>query len=211
MTITCPRWFLTNRSGTYRVNIDEDTFIVTVTAAGTVARRWLNETMNINQVSVNNRTAVVGLGVQWSPSGAQAADTVQLCVGQRCLIFQISRAEFVPSELRHFLWNRGFTFVGFWNRHDRAMLSQSRHALQLRSDPLDLVRLVRNEVAGAPLERIVEEYLGFTGVRLTRNVTMSDWNRPLLTFAQIFQVAAEARCAYLIGNLLQAWQFRYIH
>ncbi|KAK7329584.1 hypothetical protein VNO77_23754 [Canavalia gladiata] len=195
----------------YRVSLHGDIFSVTITATVAVARRWLYLTRHLNRAILSRGALVVGLGVQWTNStdGNPVADTVNLCVGDRCLIFQISRAGSVPLSLRRFLVDPRCTFVGFWNRHDRNMLLASRHTLDMANDPLDLRMILNNrELADSDVETIVEACLGYRGVRLVREVNISDWSVGTLHYNQVLQASLEAHCAFLIGCQFQAWEYR---
>ncbi|KAK7329581.1 hypothetical protein VNO77_23751 [Canavalia gladiata] len=191
------------------VNLHGDWFAVTVTASAFVAQTWLNDTLNLNQTYLQSRTLIVGLAIQWTPpaGGHASADTVQLCVGDRCLIFQITRADRVPLNLRRFLRNPEHTFVGMWNRFDRRKLRDSRHALMMEQNPIDLRSLMSVELAHSPLETIVETCLGYAGVRTRNEISISQWNLATLTDQQILQASILARCYFLIGQNFQAWRF----
>jgi hypothetical protein len=61
----------------------------------------------------------VGLDVEWRPSfsGAYSKTAIhQLCVGRRCLIFQLLHADYVPNTLDEFLSDPDYTFVGVGSR-----------------------------------------------------------------------------------------------
>jgi hypothetical protein len=61
----------------------------------------------------------VGLDVEWRPrsSGAYSKTTIhQLCVGRRCLIFQLLHADYVPNTLDEFLSDPDYTFVDVGSR-----------------------------------------------------------------------------------------------
>ncbi|PWZ31657.1 Werner Syndrome-like exonuclease [Zea mays] len=53
--------------------------------------------------------------VEWRPSFSRAYNKkaiLQLCVGCRCLIFQLLHADYVPNTLDEFLSDPDYTFVG---------------------------------------------------------------------------------------------------
>ncbi|KAJ9154625.1 hypothetical protein P3X46_027944 [Hevea brasiliensis] len=139
---------------------------VNVTSSASVVRKWLRTTLFLRRCYIGR--LVVGVAVQWSPWN----------VGTRCLIFQLSVATTVPSILRRFLLYPDNTFVGVWNSLDRKKLWMSEHELRI-DRLLDLRRYVSTDygesLARASLERIVEECLGYEGVRLEKHISMNDW------------------------------------
>ncbi|AEE75195.1 Polynucleotidyl transferase, ribonuclease H-like superfamily protein [Arabidopsis thaliana] len=59
------------------------------------------------------------------------ADTLQLCVGNQCLIIQLCHCDQVPTSLRSFLTDPNTTFVGVWNSQDAGKLARSKHQLEI--------------------------------------------------------------------------------
>ncbi|KAI9070928.1 hypothetical protein K1719_047112 [Acacia pycnantha] len=194
----------------FNVNLDGTNVVATVTDTAAVVRRWISTT-NYLQGEFYGRL-VVGLGVQWTPGGRDPpADTLQLCVGRRCLVYQLSNSPNVPVSLRRFLMDPGNTFVGFWNHSDRWKLQISAHNLQMLRDPLDMRKYVQTDdgesLERATIERIVEEYLGVRGVPISREISMSDWDDEYLSDEQVLQVTLDAHCAFEIGKNIRAWRF----
>ena len=182
---------------------------VTVTDAASIVRKWLSATLFIHWRHRAN--LIVGLGVQWTPGGRDSpADTLQLCVGRRCLIFQLTQADSVPRLLRRFLLDPNHTFVGFWNHSDRKRLLNTDFDLEMSRDPLDLRLFAESDdgesLATASVEVIVEEYLGFEGVRLRRDISRSNWHSANLSEDQIQQACLDAYCAFLMGRNIRAWE-----
>ncbi|KAI4344764.1 hypothetical protein L6164_011955 [Bauhinia variegata] len=182
---------------------------VTVTANSSVVRKWISSTLYLRRHVLY--CFVVGLGVQWTPGGRDApADVLQLCVGRRCLIFQLAHADYVPNALRKFLSDSRFTFVGFHNHSDRQKLLISKHRLEMVKNPLDLRLSVESQddeidLTSASVEKIVKECLGFDGVSLRREISMSDWDDEVLSNDQVLQACLDAHCAFEIGKNIKAW------
>ncbi|OAY56155.1 uncharacterized protein LOC110612370 [Manihot esculenta] len=190
----------------YSVQFFDTPIEVTVTSSATVVRKWLRTTLFLRRRYLGR--LVVGLGVQWTPPNT-AADTLQLCVGSRCLIIQLSLAATVPLILRRFLLDSNTTFVGIWNGSDEKKLWMTEHELRVHR-LVDLRRYVRTRdgesLARASVERIVEEHLGYKGVRLERDISMSDWDVENLSYEQVLQACIDAHVAFEIGKDLRAWE-----
>ncbi|XP_058002348.1 uncharacterized protein LOC110644326 [Hevea brasiliensis] len=75
----------------------------------------------------------VGLDTEWclptEPHGYQKVAIIQLCVGKRCLIFQLYHADYIPPSLIQFLSNKKFTFVGTGVRDDAYKVFQDYELL----------------------------------------------------------------------------------
>ncbi|XP_050214064.1 uncharacterized protein LOC126665336 [Mercurialis annua] len=194
----------------HTVNFFGHNISVTVTSSASVVRKWLSATIFHRRSYVGK--LVVGVGVQWYPykdnRDSAGADTLQLCVGCRCLIFQLTAATTVPRFLRRFLMDRRNTFVGIHNGSDEVMLMRSDHALQIHR-LLDLRRYVESEdgesLVQASVERIVEERLGYYGVGLDHDISMSEWDNNVLSDDQVLQACVKAHVAFRIGKDLRAW------
>ncbi|XP_027932930.1 Werner Syndrome-like exonuclease [Vigna unguiculata] len=184
----------------YSITLGEnDFFNVTITANATVVKHWLATTLHNSRRYLYLNCLVVGLGVHWTPGpNNPPVDTLQLCVGRRCLIFQLAHANRVPSNLRTFLNNPNHNFVGFWNHSDRRKLKQSRFQLEMCTDPLDL-RLFFENLAQASVEEIVQKCLGYQ-ISQPREIGRSRWRDFLLSDDQITYAAVDAFCAFLIGR-----------
>jgi hypothetical protein len=119
----------------------------TVTARPAVVRRWLHTTLWLNRRRLHTFAAggggggglTVGLGVQWRtpfrklPAGVEPRPgTLQLCVGNRCLVFQLARAGAAPRILRRFLADARVTFAGYYVASDCRKL-RAHHGLEVAS------------------------------------------------------------------------------
>ncbi|KAL9291139.1 putative 3'-5' exonuclease domain, ribonuclease H-like superfamily [Arabidopsis thaliana] len=138
------------------------------------------------------------------------ANTLQLCVGNRCIIIQLFYCNRVPHVLRRFLGDRNHTFVGFWNSQDAGKLKRSRHRLEI-AELLDL----RNHVVdsrgrglkGCSFEVVVGECLGYRGVRLEKAIGMSDWSVYDLSYDQILQASIDVYVCSKLGFRNRLWEF----
>jgi hypothetical protein len=191
-------------------------FYVTVTPAATIVTQWLSAILHRYSQNLYAHNLVVGLGVQWShPSNnnpnPSTADTLQLCIGTECLIFQLSKADMIPESLRRFLLNRHNTFVGFWNNGDRWRLARSVHCLKLYRYPMDLrykaVRICNEDLSLATLDEIALKCLGFK-VEQRKDTAMSDWGELNLSLDQIAYASTDAYCSYVMGVNIEAWKYK---
>ncbi|KAL1219402.1 hypothetical protein V5N11_007929 [Cardamine amara subsp. amara] len=106
----------------YSVDFFGEDLIVTVTRTPSVIRQWIHNVHFFNRFT--SHPLVVGLGVMWTRPGyystdprsesyyayGSPADTLQLCVGRRYLIIQLSHCDHVPDALHFFLAH--YTHVG---------------------------------------------------------------------------------------------------
>ncbi|XP_058076687.1 uncharacterized protein LOC131225224 [Magnolia sinica] len=187
--------------------------ITTVTSTPAVVRSWIYHTCRIHGFRLHK--LVVGLGVQWRPVGRyrnwSRAATLQLCVGHRCLIFQLVYVHSVPQALRKFLANTNITFVGIWNNLDAKYL-QRDHGLYVH-DLLDLRSCVgetdgRWDLKQASMGTLALEFLGISGLDKDTTVGRSDWEALLLDDDQVLYACTDAFVSFEIGKRLRLWEFR---
>ncbi|XP_010418894.1 PREDICTED: uncharacterized protein LOC104704518 [Camelina sativa] len=206
-----------------------DELIVTVTKDRSVIGQWIHEVASKNLFS--SHPPIVGLGVQWTPACYRSgfrkpvryrlgsrppvfyppADTLQLCVGNRCIIIQLSHCHRVPLVLRRFLKDTDFRFYGVWNSQDAKRLRRSKHKLKT-AELLDLRKLVvdsrgRQSLNGRKFEVIVEEGLGYPGVGRYRRESMSNWSVRNLSNDQIMQASVDAYCCFKLGVQVGTYPF----
>ncbi|CAL9220536.1 unnamed protein product [Arabidopsis halleri] len=138
------------------------------------------------------------------------ANTLQLCVGNRCIIIQLFYCNRVPHVLRRFLADQNHTFVGFWNSQDAGKLERSRHRLEI-AELLDLRKYVADSrgrsLKGRSFEVVVEECLGYRGVRLEKAIGMSDWSVYDLSYDQILQASIDVYVCSKLGIRHRLWEF----
>ncbi|XP_057470537.1 uncharacterized protein LOC130759434 [Actinidia eriantha] len=183
-----------------------------VTSSPKIVRKWLRTTLHFRRQ--HRHRLVVGLGVQWRPTFRSGEDsqaaTLQLCVGRRCLIFQLIHSDTVPNFLRRFLVNPNHTFIGMWNHSDAKSLMNSKHELYMLREPLDLRLYAVSKSTGRSLtqesrETIVKECLG-EDVGFDRWISRSEWDDEELSLNQILQACVEAYSSFEIGKDLRAWE-----
>ncbi|KAG7630963.1 3'-5' exonuclease domain [Arabidopsis suecica] len=132
------------------------------------------------------------------------ADTLQLCVGNQCLIIQLCHCDQVPTSLRSFLTDPNTTFVGVWNSQDAGKLARSKHQLEI-GKLLDIRQYVNDSrgksMRGCSFEEIVDEFLGSpgSGLRLDPAISMSDWSVHVLDRDQVLQASIDVHVCHLLG------------
>ncbi|XP_057787674.1 uncharacterized protein LOC131004931 [Salvia miltiorrhiza] len=192
----------------YTVHCGDYLIRTTITATLSVVRKWIYTIRYRHRFRLRGGRLVVGLGVQWVP-GESAAATLQLCVGNDCLIFQLHHADNCPEILRRFLVDPDVIFVGFSNHSDAAMLMRSPHGLEVGR--LVDVRRVAHDLrccrAGASMGELAEEILGMHGMEKDYGVGRSDWDDEELTMDQVNYACHDVFLACLMANELKVWNW----
>ncbi|CAA7016230.1 unnamed protein product [Microthlaspi erraticum] len=185
--------------------------LVTVTPTPSVIRKWIHRVVFNHRRSQKTKPLVVGVGVQWTPPAYHEtpAETLQLCVGKRCIIIQLSHCDRVPQILRRFLADPETTFVGVWNNQDARKLEISTHRLKT-VELLDIRHYVEDSegysLKRCSFEKIVEACMGYRGVRLDPRISMSDWGVYDLSHEQILQASVDAYVCCKLGVWESLWE-----
>ncbi|KAI3955250.1 hypothetical protein MKW98_020883 [Papaver atlanticum] len=99
-----------------------------------MVKEWIDSSLYFGRHQYRNRTLAVGLGVQWLPSYRGSYDpteTLQKCVGTRCLLIQFFHTLYVSTILRIFLCNEKITFVGIWNYKSKEYFDIHQEGLKI--------------------------------------------------------------------------------
>jgi hypothetical protein len=105
-----------NTDSTYMVYAVDEAIKTTVTDSADVVCDWIYDIKRIHRCRLNH--LIVGFDIEWCPHGFHGTYGVnpvallQLCVGRRCLVFQLIHCDFIPDELQSFLLDNRFRFVG---------------------------------------------------------------------------------------------------
>ncbi|CAO1940033.1 unnamed protein product [Urochloa humidicola] len=187
----------------------------TVTARPAVARRWLYTTLWRQRRRLYSSSfgggggLTVGMGVQWTPlprmrrlpAGAEPRPaTLELCVGNQCLVFQLARAGAgaAPQILRRFLSDGRVTFAGYYVASDCRKL-RAHHGLEVVST----LELCGGGGGGARRESVAamaERLLGIRhGVEKSMEVAMSRWDAPRLSRKQVRYAVVDAYLSCRLG------------
>ncbi|CAO1945906.1 unnamed protein product [Urochloa humidicola] len=194
-----------NNNGHYVVEFDEDAIRTTLTYSGDTVDSWLDEIYRVHRRRLHR--LVVGLDVEWRPSYSYYAPPVallQLCVGRRCLVFQLLHADYIPDALFDFLADERFTFVGVGIDDDAAKL-RAGYGLEVACTE-DLRGLAANELGNpalrsAGLHVLVWEVMGVQ-MRKPYHVRVSAWDSPVLSYNQLMYAAVDAFASFEVGRRL---------
>ncbi|GAV81051.1 DNA_pol_A_exo1 domain-containing protein [Cephalotus follicularis] len=188
----------------YTITLDDNFHIETLlTHCPSMVDSWLTETQRIHRRRLHH--LIVGLDVEWRPSYSchrNPIATLQLCVGHRCLLFQIMHSPYVPQSLIQFLENDCYTFVGVGIAQDVEKLEDDYgllvgNAVDLRE--LDVDAGLRN----SGLKALAWNVLGID-VEKPKSVTMSRWDDEWLTTSQVSYASVDAFLSFEIGRRLNA-------
>ncbi|CAO1948422.1 unnamed protein product [Urochloa humidicola] len=195
----------------FTVRFGQDEITTTVTSSGRAVDRWIAEVLSAHRPGGARRDIIVGLDVEWRPSYSSAqnpAATLQLCVGRRCLIFQLLHADYFPAALLGFLGDRTIRFFGVGVEADAARL-RADHGLAV-ANAVDLRGLAaevmgRPELRQAGLRGVVVAVLG-SNLNKPQRVTMSRWDARTLSGEQVSYACVDAFVSSEVARRLQALQ-----
>ncbi|KAF8398125.1 hypothetical protein HHK36_017050 [Tetracentron sinense] len=180
----------------FEVTLFNDHIETLVTHTPSMVDTWIADTEYIHRHRLNN--LIVGL--------ENPVAILQLCVGRRCLIFQLLRlpSPSIPPSLASFLNNRDYSFVGVGIGRDVQKLMVD-HGLRV-SRSFDLRRLAArvlnmSELRHAGLRRLAREVLE-KDVEKPTEVTLSGWDSEFLTLAQVQYACVDAFLSFEIGRTL---------
>ncbi|XP_016195690.1 Werner Syndrome-like exonuclease [Arachis ipaensis] len=169
----------------------------------------LTTTFLLNHHSTTTTTTVlVGLDIEWRPNTHRNSDnpvaTLQLCVGNRCLVFQILHSPSVPQSLVDFLVNEGHTFLGVGIEEDVEKLLEDynlnvKNFVDLRG--LAESVLGESEMKRAGLKRLAERVLGLE-IEKPKRISRSRWDNAWLTAEQVQYACVDAFVSFEVGRML---------
>ncbi|CAN8265339.1 unnamed protein product [Cochlearia groenlandica] len=170
-----------NKRREFSLKFSDVEVIVLVTASPSLIEKWLDD------VSFEEKK-FVGIGVQWTRYAA-AAETLQICANNKCLIIQLSHCSRFPRILTGFLHSDTITFAGIWNNKDSRKLLSRNHDLEI-TNLVDVRKYVEG-FGNASVPDIVKEGLG---INFTPSIDIlrSKWNRKKLHRSQITQATIDA-------------------
>ncbi|PIN00253.1 hypothetical protein CDL12_27243 [Handroanthus impetiginosus] len=198
---------------TYVVSFYKDEIHATVTSDCDTLTRWINEIEHPNLF-------IVGFDIQYRYCYLNDfVSTVQLCVGSRCLIYQLEYVDYdYPDVLLNFLANEEYTFVGWVINHSLTRL-EMEHALDIPGGmEVDLMNLLNwylaswidsleyddewAELAEILVEKELED--------MPEDLIILRWDLRRLTPRQVKHLSVDAFVAFEMGRVLNARQYRLI-
>lgn len=191
----------------FRVAFHDDCIETLVTHVPHMVDSWIGDIEHIHRHRLHK--LIVGLDIEWRPNNARYTNPVailQLCVGRRCLIFQLLYAPEIPTSLIDFLGDTDYTFVGVGIQADSQKLLND-HNLRV-GNVVDLAVLAARvlntrELRNAGIKRLAREVLG-REVEKPKHVARSRWDTDWLSDAQVHYACVDAFVSFEVGRSLNA-------
>jgi ribonuclease D len=187
------------------VPFGEEWITTTVTSSGAGVEGWVEEVYSV--YACGQYETIVGLDVEWRPSYGRArnpAALLQLCVDNRCLIFQLLHADYIPDSLSGFLMDDRFRFVGVGVDADADRLARD---YDLQVSNLEDLRGVAAEVMGIPelgqagLNALARQVMGVS-IEKPQRIRMGPWDAYRLSREQVRYACIDAYVSGQVGLML---------
>ncbi|XP_047327408.1 Werner Syndrome-like exonuclease [Impatiens glandulifera] len=193
----------------YDVKFFEYTILTLVTHTPSFVDTWISEIQTIHRDRRPHQKLIVGLDIEWRPNFSSYNDnpaaTLQLCVGDRCLIFQLIHAPSIPLSLIEFFKNPNHMFVGVGVDKDIEKLIDD-YGFEVRGSICDLGKLAADRyndrtVRNAGLKTLSARVLGKV-VEKPKKVSLSRWDCEWLSVQQVQYACLDAFLSFEIGRIL---------
>ncbi|KAK7256839.1 hypothetical protein RIF29_30370 [Crotalaria pallida] len=190
----------------YDVTFHSHSIRTLVTSSPPHVDSWISQTLNL--YPNYRRNLIVGLDVEWRPTfsanSTNPVAIIQLCVADRCLIFQILHAPSIPRSLASFLVDARNTFVGVGIKEDAEKLMRDYNlrvgnTVDLRGVAADYYGDRGLKQAG--IKTLSLKVLGLE-VEKPKRVSMSRWDDRWLTAKQVQYACVDAFVSYEVGRRL---------
>ncbi|KAJ1689626.1 hypothetical protein LUZ63_013781 [Rhynchospora breviuscula] len=192
---------------TFSVTLGCKRIKTTITDSSDKASSWIDEILRIH--SPFNKL-IVGLDIEsclhrkHGESRENLAALLQLCVGDRCLIFRLIHCDCIPEKLFNFLFNDKIYFVGAGIFDDVKKLELD-YGLKVGTY-FDLSSVAAAKTGRPYIEQwgLQELLLEFTEHRLEKpmRIVHSDWGKQYLELEQIEYAAIDAIASLAVGRKL---------
>ncbi|XP_076906532.1 3'-5' exonuclease-like [Bidens hawaiensis] len=196
----------------YDVTFFDATVTTTVTADSSAVDKWISETEQHLIQNLQNLLAlqpvVIELDVEWRPNRTRGDDNpvavIQLCAGNRCLVFQILHSPIIPYSLVNFLASPFYVFAGVGIGEDVGKLMKDYYLVVVRT--VDLRTLAwsvyrKKELKSSGLKKLASVVLR-KQISKPKKVTMSCWDNWWLVPAQVQYACVDAYLSFEIGRIL---------
>ncbi|CAJ1802938.1 unnamed protein product [Sphenostylis stenocarpa] len=187
----------------YDVTFHTHSIHTLLTSDPSLVDAWISTNVRGNRAGL-----LVGLDIEWRPNTHRNMQnlvaTLQLCLGQHCLVFQILHSPSVPPSLVSFLADPNVTFLGVGIEEDAEKLLEDYdlHVVTMR----DLRSLAAEKLGDRELNRAGIKSLGLRVLGLEvekpKRITRSRWDNPWLTAQQVQYATIDAFLSYEIGRSL---------
>jgi hypothetical protein len=189
----------------YNITFDSNHTVQTlVTSSPDHADMWFIETLILSIPS----SAIIGLHIEWSPNplGGQSSTpaTLQLCINNICLIYQIIHAPYICPSISNFLADPTNVFVGVGIKAGvEKLLSDYNYSVAKYIDLRSLAawKLNDREMLSSGLKTLAERVLGKV-VEKPQSIAMSRWDNPQLSADQVKYATLDAHVSCEIGRCL---------
>ncbi|WCJ28705.1 hypothetical protein M5689_010387 [Euphorbia peplus] len=210
--------FENDKYNLYDITFYNDNIHTVVTHSPSPVDQWLAETFQYHHRSRNlsddnnNYPTTVGLDVEWRPNFSRFIDnpiaTLQLCIADRCLIFQILRSPCIPQSLTDFLRNQNgdFVFVGVEIENDVKKLWKDYglrvgKTANLRGLAAEKAKFGGEVYQNAGLKELTWRIMG-REIEKSKRVTLSRWDSDCLAPCQVLYACLDAFVSSEIGSFL---------
>ncbi|KAL5743260.1 hypothetical protein ACOSQ2_026376 [Xanthoceras sorbifolium] len=194
----------------YDVNFYGDRIRTLVTNSPSMVESWISEIELIHRPRLKN--LIVGLDTEQHPNfnfkNEHPVATLQLCVGHRCLIFQIIHAPDIPQALEDFLLNDNYSFVGVKIEEDVEKLEKDYNlsvgnVIDLRTLTAQVLGLDMKVWKQAGLKGLSERVLK-KKVEKIKEIQLSNWDDRRLSSDQVQYACIDAFVSFEIARTLKA-------
>ncbi|KAL5058102.1 hypothetical protein RYX36_029706 [Vicia faba] len=189
----------------YSITFDSNPPIQTLlTSTPSIVDTWLLDTLRLQTPS----SLLIGLDIEWRPNfqrgQSNPAAVLQLCINNRCLVFQILHSPFIPDSLLTFLANPNNRFVGVGIKADVEKLLEDYNIIvtnfvdlrNLAADVLNDREMLRTGIKSLA-QRVIEK-----SVQKPKRVSMSRWDNVRLNAQQVKYATVDAFVSFEIARLL---------